>query len=170
MIEDKEITAMSRITDILSSLEEEARKRILLWLLSREGLTTPPATIVGSSTRVKVLSGSVIDPNESKSLSDFFYSVDPQNDMERALTVAAFLQSTGGGEDLSSQEINDELKHLGYPIANITKALTRAMEVTPRLMHQTRKEGTSQQARKKYRVTHEGMKYLQGRISRQQSE
>jgi hypothetical protein len=164
MIDDQEILAMGTIAEALKPLDEATRKRVIEWLISREGIGGTVGTRIGPVLPVTNAAGSVLSgESNTQSLSDFFYSVDPQNDMERALAVAYYLQVFQGNDELSSQDINDELKHLGYPIANITKALTKAMDVTPRLMHQTRKEGTSQQARKKYKVTHEGMKFLQAK-------
>ena len=168
MSEDPEIAAMRSILEAMSELEEDSRKRVVQWLMNREGISSDA---LGSLTMGRKLSSARPRGTEDNamSLSDFFYSVDPQNDMERAIAVAYYLQNSGGKEELTSQEINDELKHLGYPISNITKALTRAMETVPRLMHQTRKEGTSQQARKKYKITHEGMKFMEARVSRTES-
>lgn len=164
MAEDLEIKAMSIISEALSDLDENARKRVIQWLVSREGFVQPKSTSL--TLPQSVTPTGTVEGVDENSLSDYFYSVDPQNDMERALAVAAFLHTTKGKTDLGSQEINNELKHLGYASSNITLALTRAMEVKPQLMHQTRKEGTSQQARKKYKITSEGLRYLQAKISK----
>jgi hypothetical protein len=165
MSEDKEIRAMGEIANAISDLDENTRKRIIQWLISREGLTLS-GQVLTEPRIAKIFSNSTsIESSQDQSLSEFFYSVDLQNDMERAVAVAYYLQTVDGKEELSSQEINDELKHLGYPISNITKTLNKAMETTPRLMHQTRKEGNARQSRKKYKVTHEGMKFLQAKVS-----
>src|SRR5690349_19708564 len=118
MAEDKEIKVMGIVAEAIAELDEDARKRVILWLMSREGVSSSKA--VSTSPQLQSLQKSTGElPNDKQSLSDFFYSVDPQSDMERAIAIAGYLQTVGGREEFSSQEINDELKHLGYPIANI---------------------------------------------------
>lgn len=63
--------------------------------------------------------------------------------------------------DLDSQSLNTELKHLGYPIGNITRAVSALASSTPRLVVQIKKGGTTRQARKKFRLTVEGIRRVE---------
>ena len=79
--------------------------------------------------------------------------------------VAAYLQNKGGEKELTSREINKELKNLGHGVGNITNAISSLSVKKPSLMIQTRKEGRSKQAQKKYKVTTEGFEAVKRLIS-----
>src|SRR5665213_3093433 len=80
MSEDPEIAAMRSILEAMSELEEDSRKRVVQWLMNREGISSDA---LGSLTMGRKLSSARPRGTEDNamSLSDFFYSVDPQNDM-----------------------------------------------------------------------------------------
>ena len=64
-------------------------------------------------------------------------------------------------EDWDAQAVNSELKHLGYQSTNITRDLDALMARTPKMVLQVRKEGTTRQARKRYKLTREGIKVVE---------
>ena len=57
-----------------------------------------------------------------------------------------------------------ELKHLGHSIPNITEALSRNMGKKPQRVIQLRTGSGAKQASKTYRVTNEGLVYVQGML------
>ena len=63
-----------------------------------------------------------------------------------------------------SRRLNTELKHLGYAIPNITDALSSNMRKKPQRVIQLKKSGDSRQATKTYKVTNEGLAYVQGML------
>ena len=67
-------------------------------------------------------------------------------------------------EELDSQSLNSELKNLGYPIGNITRAVSGLASTMPRYVMQTKKSGTTKQARKKFRLTVEGIRRVEQMI------
>ena len=71
------------------------------------------------------------------------------------------MQKEKGEADFDSFTINKELKHLGYAASNITSALTQLIVRKPQLAIQTHKSGSSQQARKRYRLTNEGLRSVE---------
>jgi DNA-binding MarR family transcriptional regulator len=81
---------------------------------------------------------------------------------------AYFYQVVKGEADFDSQSLNTQLKHLGYPSANITRDLGRLVDRSPKLIIQTRKEGTTQQARKRFRLTTEGIRTVQNMLKKAQ--
>jgi len=53
------------------------------------------------------------------------------------------------------------LRHLGYAAGNITSALAQLIGGKPQLAIQTHKSGSSKQARKRYRLTNEGLRAVE---------
>jgi hypothetical protein len=98
-------------------------------------------------------------------LGELFDAARPQTNGQRALVAGYWLQVCGGANDLSSQAINTELKHLGYGILNITEALEDLKATKPAHAIQLRKSGTSRQARKTYKITEAGIRAVETMIS-----
>ena len=73
------------------------------------------------------------------------------------------LQRVMEESEFDSQRVNSELKHLGYPVSNITRAFDR---LRPTFVQQTKKTGATRQARKRYRLTHEGRKRVEEMLAR----
>lgn len=67
-------------------------------------------------------------------------------------------------EAFDSQSAHKELKHLGQQLPNITNALESLKNQKPALVLQLRKSGTSQQARKTYKLTVAGMRAVEKMI------
>jgi hypothetical protein len=161
-----ELTAMRTCYDALKGLPVDAIARATNWLAAtfQIGGQAPsarngPAVQRSSSTP----SAPIEDPiSKYSDLPSFFAATQPEVQTDKALVVAAWLQVAKNIEDLDSQQINTELKHLGHGLLNITRALDSLIASRPALMIQTRKEGTSQQARKRFKVTVEGMNRVKG--------
>jgi hypothetical protein len=81
--------------------------------------------------------------------------------LEKVLVVAYWFQVIQGQDDWDSFAINTELKHLGHPSTNITRDLDSLMNRAPRLVLQVRKDGTTKQARKRYKLTREGVRAVE---------
>jgi hypothetical protein len=60
--------------------------------------------------------------------------------------------------------VNKELKNLGEGILNITSALDALKAQKPALALQLKKAGKSRQARKTYKVTVAGLKFVENMI------
>jgi hypothetical protein len=65
---------------------------------------------------------------------------------------------------VEAQAVNTRLKDLGHGVGNITRAFEALKDEKPALIVQTKKEGSTQQARKKFRVTAEGKKKVEGML------
>ena len=61
---------------------------------------------------------------------------------------------------LSGREINEELKHLGYGVKNITDCINSLKSRSPQHMIQTKKNSSAKQAWKEYRVTRAGIDHI----------
>lgn len=165
-----ELDVMRTLAQALGDLDEPAQARVLKWACDRYK--------IGSSTKVSATSGQPAriaegPPAQSESQTDpsadlptLYSATNPRTQSEKALVVGYWLQAIRGQSDLDSYEINKHLKNLGHGAANITRALEDLIGVRPQLVIQTRKSGTSQQARKKYRLTAEGITRVKQMLAR----
>jgi hypothetical protein len=170
---DPEIAAMTSITSALTPLEPEAIRRVLRWAIERfQPRTNPDVTVplVGVSATGSVGTATAVSgPRTYLNLAELIDRASPETGLDRVLTVAFYFQVALSQEDWDAQAVNTELKHLGYPSTNITRDLDTLMARSPRLVLQTRKDGTTKQARKRYKLTREGIKVVEKLISEAES-
>ncbi|WP_439578587.1 hypothetical protein [Elioraea sp.] len=162
----KELAAMVQVEHALNELSEDERQRVLAWAGSRFGIpglteraSSPSGSAKSDGGRDENSSSGM--PSESNSLAEFYDAVSPSSDGEKVLVAGYWLQYKEGIQELESQRINSELKHLGHGVGNVTRALDWNKEQKPALIIQKRKDGTTKQARKKFSVTNEGKKYVE---------
>jgi len=169
---EPEIQAMSECYQALQNLDNEARNRVLNWLAGKYNLSSPTnapvikgsenfdASPFSTTNSDKSTSGSgpiEVSIKEYESVGDIFAKANPKTDAEKVLVVATFLQLKNELQDFVSYDVQKELKHLGHGVTNITSYLGSLESRKPKLIIQTRKEGKSRQAKKKYKVTLEGI-------------
>ncbi len=150
---DPEIKAMATITRELEGLEEEQRVNVLLYINTRYGGSA--VTSIRPSTQGALQKTA---PEEYDTIGDFFDAANPTTESDRVLVVGYWLQVVENAEEFESAAVNKHLKNLGHTVSNITRAFDQAIAKRPRLIIQTSKSGSSKQARKKYKVTREGIK------------
>ncbi len=92
-----------------------------------------------------------------KNIENLFLAAEIKSVGSRVLLAAAYLQEKNDYEEMSSYDINSRLKKLGYGVSNITTAINTLLNKKTPLMMQTKKEGTSKQAKRKFKVTEEGL-------------
>jgi hypothetical protein len=153
---DTEIEAMSKISDALEGLEPEAIRRVLRWATERYQVK-----VNLSSTGPIQLSGQAGPPSDFDEFHELFDASNPMTSVEKALVAAYWFQVIQKHDDLDSQQLNSELKQLGHPSSNITRDLEALINRSPRFVMQVRKEGSTKQARKKYRLTREGIRAVE---------
>ncbi len=102
-----------------------------------------------------------------RSIETLFLSSNVKTVPSKILLAAAYLQEKLNFEEISSFDINSRLKKMGYGVPNISSSLNSLLNKEPPLMVQIRKAGDSKQAKRKFRVTEEGLQlartYLRGR-------
>lgn len=157
-MEDLELEAMQKINKVLVELgDEKTIRRVLQWAISRHG-----ASIGVESFHMVGGEGTTRNYGNAREstigVAEFFDAANPRTEAEKVLVVAYWLQEIQGHADWDSQSVNTELKNLGHGVGNITRALDTLIARRPRLVIQTKKSGTTKQARKKYKVTVEGTK------------
>ena len=153
-------TALQRLTD-----DADARRRVLDWACSAFLPADARPTGQPAPTAATVEGHGTVRPRSFETLPDLYSSVSPNSDAERALVVGYWFQVINGNQDLDGFQINKELRHLGHAASNITNALSSLIQRKPQLVIQTRKSGSSKQARKLYRLTDAGVKAVERMIS-----
>jgi hypothetical protein len=157
MILDPEIEAMNEICTALKNLDDDAKERVIRWVIDKFSFDLIKHE-VDSSLKIKAKGFSQnLEIKSFKSVADIFTKACPKNDIEKVLIVSAYLQETKLGSELTGREINARLNLLGHGVRNITSTIGALINRKPQLMIQTRKEGKTKQAQKKYKVTSEGL-------------
>jgi hypothetical protein len=161
---DPEIQAMNTIVETLEALAEPQRANVLRYINGRYGGRAP-------APRSGAPAG---EPGEGAAafadLGDLFDKANPQNQADRVLVVAYWKQVIEGAESFEAFPVSKELKHLGHGVTNITSALDSLIQQSPKLVLQVAKSGKSRQARKRYKVTREGVRRVQAMVNQVQDE
>ncbi len=150
---------MAAMAEILGGLEAGAAERVLRWAGERFGVHDVAKPKPGHPTEETTASLST-----QNDLADLFEAAGPTTEPEKVLVAGFWRQQLLGEGDLDAQLINSELRHLGHGISNITRAFDQLIGQRPQLAIQTRKSGSAKQARKKYRITAEGLRAVQRMI------
>ncbi len=158
---DAEVQALSTISTLLGELPEDSQARIVTWISSRYGA---PAPIIGPP---KNLDGpNVANPmKEFPDVASLFVAAKPSTGSEKALIIGYWLQEYLHHEEWEGFAVNSELKHLGHGLKNVTDALRALIEQRPQLAVQLRKSGKTKQARKRYKLTGEGVRKVRQILS-----
>lgn len=163
----RELAVLVQLDEALGAIDEDGARRVLNWLNDKYRVKGDGATVreVRASAVGRSLD-SAQPPMERVDFPTLYSRAQPETEKERALVAGYWFQAVNNEVDLDSQTLNKELKNLGHPISNITKALGYLIAQRPQLVIQTRKSGGSQQARKKYRLTRAGTDYVEAMLSR----
>ena len=156
-----EIEAMRVVAGALKNLGPGARDRVIRWTCEKYGLQQPRQAQVARFPSQLTESSEHSGEGGSVDLANLYATCQPKTDAEKTLVVSYWLQETQGVSGIDAQKVNTELKHLGHGVGNITRAFDKLMENKPQLMIQTKKAGTTKQARKTYRVTTEGRNMIE---------
>lgn len=156
-MEDAETKAIETVNKALSDLADDAgRQRVLRWACDRYGVPTPAGNRkIGVAQQTPGLGGA--DTVEFQDFPDLYHRANPSTDAEKALVGGYWLQVLRGQREFDAFAVNNQLKQMGYPVGNITRAFDALMSQQPRLVNQVRKEGKAKQARKRYQLTHQGI-------------
>lgn len=178
---DAEIEAMGRVAEALSELEEEAVARVLRWAGERYGVEIAPPRRRGG--KVDDFNENDFDdddengdddngstqgsgtPQQFEHFAELYDAADPSNDQERVLVAAYWMQVNLEKSPFGSTELNRLLKDLGHGITAINKAMLSNMKKKPALVLQVSRGGSTRQARKKYKVTDAGLKWMKTRLA-----
>lgn len=150
---DPEIDAMTAVSTAIEKLDPAAQRRVLAWASERfvpgAGFRAPAGPAAASRETA--------NPAAFEEFVDLFHAANPRTDGERALVAGYWFQQVQGNNQLRAQDLNTALKSLGHGLSNITDALRSSEQHKPAYVRQTTKSGRTQQARKTYKLTLEGI-------------
>lgn len=187
---DLEVEAIAAISNTFSPLDAESRSRVLRWAVEKFGIAAPIAHVTmepGTANRPSsemasngfqavaeitdvphtIVRATVVH-QEFEHLAELFDAVRPESEMDKALTAAYWEQVIQGNDSWPSASLNRGLRDMGHAIAAINKALDVAIARRPALVIQLKKNGSTQQGRKLYKMTIEGIRYIRARIESEQ--
>ncbi len=176
---DQEIDVLNRSYELLSKVDDDVKVRVMQWLSNKFRLGDSTVVITssmssasgstdagtGASAGAESSGQATSKPSPAEapsglssfdSFAEMYRFLRPSSDAEKALASAVYLSSQRNMTEVSSAQVQKELKHIGERVSNITQAISAL--VKKKLMLQIGKEGNSQQARKKYRVTPEAVR------------
>jgi hypothetical protein len=155
-----EVKAMQKVAEAVTALDAEATARVLRWAVAFYNVTTSGTSSKGRPGGVGSGGGSDTGNGNGQSegqrftdLAELYAATSPEGEADKALVVGYWFQFGQGQPDFGGQEINTALKNLGHPIKNITSAFNALKARKPAPVMQLKKAGTSQQARKTYKLT-----------------
>lgn len=172
----KEFSAIQAVHAALQDLDDEARTRVLTYIVSLLGIDTKagigrtPVQSAGAASGVEDDPEGAAPAEAAKgsptfgSFAELYAAASPKSNAEKALVVGYWLQVCQSADSFTAASANKELTHLGHKIANITDAIDQMKSQKPMLILQLKKSGSSQQARKLYKVSHEGVKRVEAMI------
>lgn len=105
-----------------------------------------------------------LDRDSPASFGDLVQRWRPGTQPEWVLLAAYFLTKYEGTQLLTGHAMNKILRHHGTRVLNITRAISYNVDANPATMLQVKKDGTSKQARKSYRITTQGMTAVEGHL------
>lgn len=160
----KEFDAIKAVHDALAPLEEEGRARVLTYIASLLGID---AKAVGTGEDLADEADEAEADLATKqaptfsAFAELYDAAGPKTNSEKALVVGYWLQVCLEAEHFTAAAANKELTHLGHKVANITAAIDDLKKQKPALALQLKKSGSSQQARKTYKISHAGVKRVE---------
>ncbi len=166
-----EFDAFQKVHNALVDLDEDTRARVISSVSTLLGIAAPAVQPAKPGTPPAGEEIKEIDVPDNGSqdhtfteFAELFAAADPHTTADKALVAGYWLQVCQGAQNFSGQSANNELNHLGHKIGNITNALSTLNDAKPRLALQLRKSGKSQQARKTYKLSAEGIKRVKDMI------
>ena len=171
-----ELKAMEEVHRALAPLSVDGQHRVIAWAVSALQLSVTSAATAtthaaGPARTTPLAQREATDGADVAAgvgtyvtFADLFSAASPTTNQDKALVGGYWLQVCQGAESFASMAINNELKNLGEGVENITSAFDGLKETKPQLALQVRKEGKSQQARKKYKLTVAGIRTVERMI------
>jgi hypothetical protein len=169
---DAEFAAMHAVFNALEPLDDDARSRVVNYIIARMEIAANTAHIDRTATPVDrareeeaTLRKEEAEAPKYGSFAELSDAAQPKSNADKALVAGYWLQVCQGAESFDGLSANKELKHLGERVGNITNAIDSLKSQKPALALQLKKSGKSQQARKTYKLTVAGIKAVEAMIN-----
>lgn len=174
---EQEFEATRLVYSALEPLDDDARERVVKHVagmleinaeptttLSAKGVVTG-APVLGTPALEEIPAPPATDTPTYATFAELFDAAGPQTGPEKALVVGYWLQVCRDADGFDGFNANRELNHLGHKLPNITNAISALKDQRPSLAIQLQKAGTSQQARKKYKITVAGVEAVKAMLN-----
>jgi hypothetical protein len=169
---DQEFDATRAVYNALEPLEGEARERVVkhvAGILEISAAVKPAPDLKPAEEPKPTDEAAVVPPAAGTpsyhTFAELFDASDPQTASDKALVAGYWLQVLQQADSFDGQSANKELNHLGHKIGNITNAMDALKAQRPALAIQLAKSGSSQQARKTYKITTSGVAAVKAMIN-----
>ncbi|MEO0774607.1 MAG: hypothetical protein AAFZ04_15670 [Pseudomonadota bacterium] len=166
-----EFEAFQQVHRALVELDEDAQARVLSsvsTLLGIGAVAQVGSRVTAAHSATEDVTSEVVEDVVGEQAFDEFAELyaatSPTSHADKALVAGYWLQVCKVEENFSGQAVNNELNHLGHKVPNITNAMSSLNDSKPQLVLQLRKSGKSQQARKTYKLSAEGIKRVKEMI------
>lgn len=160
-----EIAAMKTVAEALAQLDAESARRVLAWAADRFGIAFGGRSV--SRSEEEGPGGEEASDQAYSDIADLYAAAEPKSDPDRVLVAAYWYQFYEGLGEFDAQRINTALKHMGHGVKNVTSAFTSLKARKPALVMQTKKSGSTQQARKRYKLTTAGKQAVEGLLRKE---
>lgn len=169
-IADNVTSAIARLEGVRQVLEFVKNMSVAdaRWVLAMAQQTlegTPPAMSFSGSVSSEPPPNGGAAIGTEQDLAELFEKMNPETDYDKILGVSFYLQQVAKQGDFDSLTITTQLRELGYKVSNITRAIDELTARTPALVMVTKKTGDTRQARRRYRLTQQGVRHVQLRLS-----
>ncbi len=165
MAGDLELEAMKTILEALEGQDSSTQIRILTWVANRLNLQ---GDLLTKGDEIADNKGDLDNDDGTKdgdeTFADLYHKASPSTNADRALLAGYWFQIHQGQNNFGSYLVNKELQNLGHRIGNVTNAFNELSSKKPALAIQVRKSGSSQQARKKYKLTQAGIDFVKNKL------
>ncbi len=167
---DEEFAAMQSVHAALEPLKPEARVRVVTYIASRLEILLDSRDAKQKTDdrereeEVVKVTKEQTEGMKFQTFAELFDATNPSSTADKALVAGYWLQVCQAAESFDGRSANNELKHLGHGLSNITNAIDSLKTQKPALALQLKKSGTSQQARKTYKITGAGIKAVENLI------
>jgi hypothetical protein len=166
-----EFKAFQQVHNALVGLDEDAQARVISSVSTLLGIGAPAVAPARPSTPSTDEDDPGFDAPDDRphdqtfnEFAELYAAADPHSNADKALIAGYWLQVCQGADNFTGQSVNTELNHLGHKVANVTHALSSLNAAKPQLVLQLRKSGKTQQARKTYKLSAEGVKRVEEMI------
>ena len=163
-----EFHAFTAVHDALEPLDDEARSRIVksiitLLAINAQFQAESEEDIADEEAEAAAETAAETAPTYS-TFAELYAAANPTTNGNRALVAGYWLQVCQDNDSFTGQAANKELAHQGNKVGNITAAINGLRKANPQLVLQLKKSGSSRQARKTYKVSHEGVRRVEEMI------
>jgi hypothetical protein len=166
---DPELEAMTAVAKAIEKLDPDAKRRVMSWVSERYDIPVKKP-MAKAREQDSNEGGGDVDVAALSSFDELFDAADPQTSADKALVAAYWFQVHENNEEFDAATLNIELKNLGHQSKNITRDFDALIAKSPRYAMQVKKSGSTRQARKKYKLTREGIRAVERMLKTQGAE